>query len=207
MLTWRQTPLHARVGSNQDMRITRVVGIGVVGCTAVLGAWSGAAAFAQAGGDHGVAVRIFTERVERYARLRTRLEEPLPPFDARRDPWSLLLTRRYLASAIRTARAHATPGNVFAPPVDGLFRETIARAIHEVDIEGLVHAEGEGLVDLVINEPVPDWALGDVPRALLDRLPAVPAAISYRIASGALVLWDDHAEILIDALPDAFVTR
>lgn len=54
-----------------------------------------------------VARRAFAERVERYAMLRARLEEPLPAFDARRDPWSLLLTRRYLASAIRAARPRA----------------------------------------------------------------------------------------------------
>jgi len=188
------------------MRILRAVGIGLLGWTALVGASTGAAALAQADSDHGAAARIFTERVERYARLRARLEEPLPPFDARRDPWSLLLTRRYLGSAIRTARAHASPGNVFAPPVDGLFREAIARAIYEVDLEGLVGG-GEDAVDLIVNEPVPAWALHDVPRALLEGLLPVPAGISYRVVGGALVLWDDHAEILIDALPDAFVTE
>ncbi|MBI2189429.1 MAG: hypothetical protein HYU37_20220 [Acidobacteria bacterium] len=188
------------------MRIARAVGIGLLGWTVLLGASPGAAALAQAGDDHAAAARIFAERVERYARLRARLEEPLPPFDARRDAWSLLLTRRYLASAIRSARAHATPGNLFAPPVDGLFREAIGQAIYEVDIEGLV-AGWEDPVDLVINEPVPDWALHAVPDALLARLPPLPEAISYRLAGGALVVWDEHAEIVIDALPDAFITR
>src|SRR5688572_30182680 len=102
----------------EAMRTTQAVGIGLLGCVVILGAWPGAAAFAQADDDHGSAARIFTERVEQYGWLRRRLEEPLPPFDARRDSWSLLLTRRYLASAIRTARADAQPGNVFAPPVD-----------------------------------------------------------------------------------------
>lgn len=207
MLTCRQTPLHTRVGSDQAMRIPRAVGIGLLGCAAILSAWSSAAALAQAGGDHAAAARIFTERVERYARLRARLEEPLPPFDRRRDAWSLLLTRRYLASAIRTARAHATPGDIFAPPVEGLFREFLAGVIDEIDGEGLVTGDGDALVDLVINEPVPDWALGPVPRTLLDRLPVLPAGIGYRLAGGALLLWDEHAEILIDALPDACVTR
>ena len=189
------------------MRITRAVGIGLVGWAAILGAWSGAAALTQAGDDHGAAARIFTERVERYARLRARLEEPLPPFDTRRDPWSLLLTRRYLASAIRTARASAKAGDVFGPPVDGLFREAITHAIYEIDIEGLVNGGGEDPVDLIVNEPVPDWALRPVPRPLLKRLLPLPAGMSYRITCGALVLWDEHAEVLVDALPDAFVTR
>ncbi|MBI3047618.1 MAG: hypothetical protein HYY76_04840 [Acidobacteria bacterium] len=188
------------------MRVTQAVGIGLLGCAAILSAWSGAAAFAPTD-DQEVAARLFTDRVERYVRLRTRLEEPLPPFDLRRDPWSRLLTRRYLASAIRTARAQAKPGDIFGPPVDGLFREAITRAIYEVDIEGLVDGGAESPIDLMVNEPVPEWALHDVPRKLLERLPPLPAALAYRIACGALVLWDEHAEIVIDALPDAFVTR
>lgn len=187
------------------MRTMRAVGIGLLAWCAILGPQPDAAALAQAGDDHGAAARIFTERVERYARLRSRLEEPLPPFDARRDPWSLLLARRYLGSAIRTARAHAGPGEIFGPPVDGFFREAIGAAIDELDVEGL--AGGEDPVDLIVNEPVPEWALEEVPRVLAGRLPALPAALGYRLAGGALLLWDEHAEILIDVLPEAFVTR
>jgi hypothetical protein len=189
------------------MAFTRAVGIGLLGWTALLATAVGAAAPVQTGSDPAVSARIFTERVERYARLRARLEEPLPSFDTRRDAWSLLLTRRYLASAIRTARARAAQDHIFAPPVDGFFREAVARAIHHVDIEGLADGGGEGVVDLVVNEPVPDWALQDVPQPLLEQLLPVPTAISYRIVGGALVLWNDHAEIVIDALPDAFVMR
>lgn len=164
----------------------------------------GAAAFVQAPGDRASAVRTFTERIERYERLRGRLEAPLPPFDARRDGWSLMLTRRYLASAIRTARAHARLGEVFGPPAGEMFRTVIAEAIYEIDIEGLVDEPLAVPVDLIVNEPVPPWALQAVPDILLERLPALPSAIEYRMGSGALVLWDVHAEILIDALPGAF---
>ncbi|OFW05152.1 MAG: hypothetical protein A3I61_10310 [Acidobacteria bacterium RIFCSPLOWO2_02_FULL_68_18] len=187
------------------MRVSQAVGIGLLGWTAILGAWSGAAALSSTD-DREVAARLFADRVERYVRLRARLEEPLPPFDLRRDPWSLLLTRRYLASAIRTARVQAKAGDVFGPPVDGLFRDTITTAIYEIDIEGLVDG-GESAVDLLVNEPVPEWAFQAVPRRLLERLPPLPPALAYRIACGALVLWDEHAEIVVDALPDAFVTR
>jgi hypothetical protein len=156
------------------------------------------------------AMRMFNTRVERYVRLRARLEEPLPAFDARRDPWSLMLTRRYLASAIRTARSSAYQGDIFTPPVAQLFRGLIADASYDVDIEGLVDGDLEAdefVVDLTVNEPIPAWAVDAVPHALLLRLPSLPAAIEYRIVSGALILWDVHAEIVIDALPDAFLVR
>jgi hypothetical protein len=155
------------------------------------------------------AVRTFTERVDRYVWMRARFEEPLPSFDARRDPWSLMLTRRYLAAAIRTARARARLGDIFAPPVAQLFRGIIADAIYDVEIEGLVDEglETADLVDVVINEPVPDWALREVPEAVLARLPAVPDAIGYRIVGGNLILWDTHAEIVVDALSNAFIVE
>jgi hypothetical protein len=195
------------------MRIasTRRLLQGALACACLLATQSAAAASqALEGMDQAGAVRMFNARVERYARLRARLEEPLPSFDARRDAWSLMLTRRYLASAIRTARRDASQGNVFGPPVAEMFREVIAHAIYDVDVEGLVDGDLEAdefVVDLAVHEPVPAWAMEEVPDALLHRLPSLPAAIEYRIVSGNLILWDTHAEIVIDALPNAFLVQ
>jgi hypothetical protein len=152
--------------------------------------------------------RSFDARVAQYAALRTKFEAPLPAFDdARRDPWALLIARRYLASAMRTARQQAGQGCIFGSAAEA-FRRIIARAVDEIDMEGLFDEGGESggfVLDLTLNEPIPAWALSRVPAALAERLPPLPAAIEYRIAGGALILWDAHAEILIDALPDAFV--
>lgn len=181
-------------------------------CVWIVAGWQGTAALPQEpdGIGRATVLQAFTERTERYVRLRTRLEDPLPSFDARRDPWSLMLTRRYLASAIRTARSHARQGDIFTPPVSEMFRDVIAQAIYDVDIEGLIEGDleaDESIVDLTVLEPIPAWAMEAVPHALLNRFPSLPAAIEYRVVSGALILWDVHAEILIDALPDAFLVR
>lgn len=153
------------------------------------------------------ALRAFDARIAQYAALRTKFEAALPAFDdPRRDPWTLLIVRRYLASAMRTARRQAEQGCIFGPAAE-VFRETIARAVDQIDMEGLVDEGGGSLdfvLDLTLNEPVPAWALSTVPAPLLEQLPPLPAAIEYRIAGGALILWDTHAEILIDALPSAF---
>jgi hypothetical protein len=63
------------------------------------------------------------------------------------------------------------------------------------------------VVDIVVNEPVPTWALQDLPDALRGSLPGLPDAIEYRVVDGRLILWDTHAEIVIDALPGAFVVQ
>lgn len=194
------------------MRIPRIREIvhGALVCAWLLTGWQSAAAPTQAPDDvdRAAAIQAFANRVERYSALRARLEEPLPSFDARRDSWSLLLTRRYLASAIRTARPHARQGDILTPPAAQLFRELIADAIDEVDIEGLVDEDleaADAVVNVVVNEPVPAWALQDAPEAMLRRLPTLPDAIAYRIVGGNLILWDTHAEIVIDALPDALL--
>ena len=178
----------------------------LLACLAPLEADQRAAAQPQADAD-AVARQEFAEGIERYATLRARLEEPLPAFESRRDSWSLFVTRRYLASSVRTARARAVIGDVFTPDVAALFRTVIERAVYEIDIEGLVDEELDDdafLVDLIVNEPVPTWALQRLPATLVDRLPALPDAIYYARVGTSLILWDDHAEILIDALPEAF---
>jgi len=171
-------------------------------------AWTGVAAFSQAAGDDQAAMRVFAERIDRYARLRSRLEEPLPAFvEERRNAWSSILTRRYLASAIRTARPRAQLGDIFGPPVAAALRRVLVSTIHEIDVEGLVKDEPGVAVDLAVNEPVPAWALSQVPGPLVARLPALPEGIEYRMVNGILILWDRHADIVIDALPHAFVDR
>ena len=176
--------------------------------TAFVAAMLAAAIAAPGSGvqDRSAALQAFSVEVERYAALRARYEAPLPPFDTRRDPWSLHLSRLFLASAMRTARRTAAPGDIFTPPVASLFRADIGAAVREAGIEALVDDEepGEPLVDLTVNERIPDWAMRPLAGALAARLPALPEAIEYRLAGDALVLWDAHAEILIDALPHAF---
>jgi hypothetical protein len=175
-------------------------------CASLFVCWPDAAAFAQAADNQAAAFTAFAEKIGRYERLRARLEERLPTLEGQRRSWSVMLMRRYLASAVRTARPRAQIGDVFTPPIAAVFRHALVDAVYDVDIEGLVPDESDVVVDLVVNEPVPEWALDRLPMPLLDRLPALPEGIEYRVVSGSLVLWDVHAEILIDTLPNAFVT-
>jgi hypothetical protein len=159
--------------------------------------------------DAAGALQAFNARVNHYVRLRERLEEPLPSFDIRRDPWSLMLTRRFLASAIRSARSDARIGDVFTPAVGHMFRGLIRNGARSVGEGGPAYKEplDDLLVDVAINEPIPRWAMKSIPAALLQRLPPLPAEVEYRVVGDALVLWDLDAEIVIDALPGAFANE
>src|SRR5688500_7206629 len=94
--------------------IRRPLGWALASICVFAGAESGAT-LPQAQGDieRAAIIQGFNERLERYVSLRSRLEEPLPPFDGHQDSWSSLLLHRYLASAIRAGRSGAHQGEIF----------------------------------------------------------------------------------------------
>lgn len=157
--------------------------------------------------ERGEAVATFAVRVEAYAAMRARFEEPFPPFDPPRDEWSMFLSRRYLAAAIRAARAPARRGSVFTPLTCAFFREQLTKVPSGV-MERLKSGERvEGAAPLIVHEPLPEWAMQPLPQAVTEALPPLPAGMLYRLAGPDLILWDAHAEIVIDVLVDAFLRK
>jgi hypothetical protein len=162
-----------------------------------------AAQVAEPTGDPAVAA--FSASVERYADLRARFAAPLPPLRASRGEWSTLVARRFLASAIRTARRDARPGSIFTSPVAALFEQRIAAALTPAERLVLAGADDEESAAPIAlpNEPLAaDW-LTPLPSRLAMQLPPLPVAIEYRLVGASLVLWDVDAEIVIDVLPGA----
>jgi hypothetical protein len=194
-----------RGGVMSTMSIDRPAGWALA-CVLLTGAPTTADALEQGPIDRVAVAQDFNERLDRYIAVRSRLEAPLPPLDVLRDPWTRYIAGRYLASAVRVARADARQGDIFSPPVASMLRQLIAEAIYALDVEGLADEDLTApgtVVDLEVNETVPAWAMEDVPRALLERLPALPEGVEYRLVGGTLILWDAHAGILIDLLPGA----
>jgi hypothetical protein len=46
-----------------------------------------------------------------------------------------------------------------------------------------------------------------VPPQLLQVLPPLPVELQYRIIGRDLVLWDHHADLIVDFLPGAFINE
>ena len=181
--------------------------VSTVSCLAgilLAGMIGGAAAqVADSAGDPTVAA--FSASVERYSDLRARFAEPLPPLRPSRSEWSTLVARRFLASAIRSARHAVRPGSIFTPAVAALFEQRIDAALTPAErlvLAGPADEESAAPIPL-LNEPLAaDW-LTPLPPALAMQLPPLPAAIEYRLVGASLVLWDVDAEIVIDVLPGA----
>lgn len=166
----------------------------------VMVAWPASAARVQIGGD-GVAE--FLDRVEAYAALHRRLEAPLPPLLPADDPGIIAQRRWQLAAAILKARPDAREGDVFTPGAAAL-RRLVAETLTPRDIT-LLHEESWPAHDPVVNAPLPAGASHAVPPLLLFRLPPLPEDVEYRIVNADLVLWDIHADLVIDVLRDVFV--
>lgn len=159
--------------------------------------------------DRSEVLQAFQKRVEAYVVLRDRLAQPLPPLTATADSLSMVLAKRYLASAIRSARA-LRPGNVFDPPVGAAFRQLISETLESPDFERFLsklddrRRASRGIHPLV-NEPYPASVTEDVPLVLRLVLPPLPVGLEYRVAGYDLVLLDLYAEVVVDFMPDAFV--
>jgi len=158
--------------------------------------------------DPDATLRTFHERVESYVALHRRLAPP-PADITGAAPLAKLLTRQYLASAIRSERRYANPGDVFTPAVATVFRSLLADSIGERDGEMFLAAISGGEVipygiHPTIDEPYSMTRVFRMPSDVRLGLPSLPVELDYRITAHDLLLWDIYAGIVVDFVPDAF---
>jgi len=156
--------------------------------------------------DADAALQVFQERVESYAALHRRLAPP-PPAAMSTDPIARLLTRNYVASAVRSARRYAQQGEIFAPEIATLFRWMLADSIGELDGESFLTTLNGGVpvprgLHPTVNEPYTMVPLYRLPTTVRLGLPQLPPELDYRLAAHDLVLWDIYAGIVVDFVPD-----
>jgi len=161
--------------------------------------------------DTDAAMLTFHEKVEAYAALHRRLAPP-PAAASAKDPLAKLLTREYLASAIRKARPGADQGEIFTPDVAAAFRWRLADSIGEIDGEAFLLELNNGVpiergLHPTVDETYTMSTLFRLPADVRLGLPALPAELDYRIAGHDLVLWDIYAGIVVDFVPNALSSR
>jgi len=160
--------------------------------------------------DADAVLGVFHERVESYAALHRRLAPPVMMTTT--DPLSKLLTRNYLAAAVRGARREAQQGEIFTPEIATLFRWMLADSIGERDGESFVtalngHEPVPPGMHPTVNETYSMLPLYRVPQDVRLGLPPIPAELDYRIAGHDLVLWDIYAGIVVDFVPNALASH
>jgi hypothetical protein len=160
-----------------------------------------------------VATQAFEQRVSEYVVLHRLLEGPLPPLRVTRDISEVQATMRELALRIQLVRANAQQGDLITPDVARMFRRRIAVCLPVDQWAAILADNAEEQEDVRIGPPPalhvnmewPEQVLfGFVPPQMLATLPRLPVELQYRIIGNALVLWDHHANIIVDFLPGAF---
>ena len=160
------------------------------------------------------ATQTFRDRVDEYVSLHRLLEGPLPPLKPTRNMDEVRINMELLAGRLVRARPDARQGDIISDEVARLFRRRIASCLSPEEwtvILSELSEDEEGVptpvVELRVNMAWPDqMPFGFVPPQLLSALPALPAELQYRIIGGSLVLWDHHANLIVDFLPRAFTT-
>jgi hypothetical protein len=161
--------------------------------------------------DADAALRQFQERVESYAALHRRLVPP-PANVSSTDPIAKLLTRTYLAAALRSERRYAQQGEIFTADAAELFRWALADSIGERDGEAFLADlnGGEPMprgMHPTVNEPYTMTPLYRIPSDVRLGLPSIPPEVDYRIAAHDLVLLDVYAGVVVDFVPDVLRSR
>jgi hypothetical protein len=156
--------------------------------------------------------RQFNTNVDDYVALHRLLEGSLPAMRPTTNMLELRRNMRVLATRIQRARQDAQQGDIITPDVARMFKRRIAQTLSPEAWDALfaelaADRDDVPLPPLRVNMEWPaEMTVDFVPPQLLMALPRLPPELQYRIIGRALVLWDHHADLIVDFLPGAFTT-
>ncbi len=155
------------------------------------------------------AVVLFTQAVHEYVELHRQLEAGLPPRAMSSDAEQAKRAADALAAAIRHDRPTLRTGKVFTPEVAAFLRRRIATAVRDVECD-IANRLDEAEEAAMPWEPPPavagspPWNFGHVTwPSIVWRLPLLPEELEYRFVGRNLVLFDVHANLVVDILENA----
>lgn len=153
-------------------------------------------------------VCTFDSGVDQYVQLHRRLERFVPPQIITADPNRLFASRRALAAEIRRARPFAKQGEIFAPEIAAMFRQIVERTLREDRVDWGVFLDEDGMtlpIKVEVNGNYPAGGpVSTMSPTLLRALPPLPPELQYRFVNMHLILWDVHAGLIVDFVPDVF---
>jgi len=152
----------------------------------------------------------FHNRVEKYVAPHRILEGRVPTLEISEDPKKIRAAIEALQVKLRKTRATARQGDVFVPGIAPLFRRLIREAFPETGIFRLMSLISQETAKVPIRPQVngsyPAGAsLSVMPTILLSVFPPLPEELQYRFVDRDLILWDVHANLVVDVLPNAIV--
>src|SRR3954469_19545173 len=163
----------------------------------------------ESGSDAEV-VSEFERRLQQYDSVRRRLDARLPIAAVSNNATTIRNVVSAHNRALRSERYEARQGDLFFQDVADIFRRLIRQSLHGVSArEFLATITEEDALPMdrpAINASYPDGGtLTTMPPDLLQLFPALPAGLEYRFMDRDLILWDPHATLIVDYIPDALV--
>ncbi|HXW04853.1 MAG TPA: hypothetical protein VD833_06465 [Vicinamibacterales bacterium] len=166
---------------------------------------AGLRAAAQTADEDAAILRDFSSRVEAYDALRAGIRVRAPFAEPSADPQQIQQRVDALGDALRAARRDARPGDIFTPAVTTVFRRLI-RSSCDGHFQELLEATQEDMEFTqppVVNGHWPGEGFTCMPPLLLCSLPPLPDGLEYRFVQRDLVLWDSHADLIVDVMTGA----
>ena len=176
----------------------------VVFCSAML--LGGIATTTESGhvvtGRSDSSVNLFRERVAAYTELRLQIIDDLLENGIDPNAQDGREFRQRLGLAIRDARRHSQPGEIFCAEVAGHLRQVVWNALRGEDD---ILSEVPEVPSVRVNDFYPEGEpLATVPPSLLQRFEPLPPELQYRFLSNALILLDIDTALIVDFIPNAF---
>jgi hypothetical protein len=152
---------------------------------------------------------LFQRRLAEYAGMHRRLEQPDGPLTVTRDMDHVHRRMDALRTRIRSARKGQTQGYFFNAAMVELLRRRVGGCLTSDEIAETMDSIAEhtppGMQPLRVNYALPEDApFGLVPARVIEALPRLPLELRYVVLAGALILWDDHADLVVDIAPGVF---
>jgi len=154
-------------------------------------------------------IKEFLKRVDAYLALHRKLEATLPPLGKQTNPQAMDEHERALAKLIQAERKGAKQGDIFTEEMQRKVRRLLRPIFAGKDgahvRSEILDNEYKGNVVLTPNGRYPDdIPVSTVPPQVLQNLPKLPEELEYRFVRQNLILFDPHAHIIPDWVPQAF---
>jgi hypothetical protein len=153
----------------------------------------------------------FDRRLGEYVDLHRRIEGPIPPLASAPDMDEVHRRMAAVRDRIVTERKaqRQAQGYVLPPPVIQVLRGRIAGCLTADDIANAMADIDEhtppGMPFPRVNSPLPEDApFGLIPPQALCALPPLPPELRWVVLSNALLIWDHHADLVVDIAPGVF---
>lgn len=154
-------------------------------------------------------IKDFVARVDTYVAMHKKAEATLPPLPKQTNPQIIDQHERALAKLIQAQRKGAKQGDLFTPRMQALVRRLLRPVFAGPDgahvrVE-ILDNEYKGNITLTPNGRYPDEVpVSTVPPQVLANLPKLAEELEYRFVRQNLILFDPHAHIIPDWVPQAF---